>query len=108
MSLKPLDVVNELNQLSADQIATRFEDLGIKGIPHEECECPVARYLELIFDTGAVIVSGDSVTVWDDSDTEVWDEGIRIETNDSSIEQFVIRFDNMHYEGLIDDSSNQA
>lgn len=97
MSVSPAEVVDELAQLSADQIAERFETLGIKGRTHQACHCPVSRYLDMIFEDTAV--AAQFIEFWNSEDHQT------VNITGTSIEQFVIRFDNRHYEGLIDGRS---
>lgn len=93
------EVVNELHQLTADQIADRMTLLGIKGEQQRACECPIAKYLNAIFPTPAwvyidhVRVGNEELHYYDPQGP--WDY--------TSLERFIIRFDNGHYEGLIDD-----
>lgn len=91
---KLADVLSELGQLEADQIAERFNELGIKGFQGNPCQCPVAHYLESIYGDGYISVS--PITIRADWQAVELDE-------EGSITRFIIRFDNGKYEGLIDD-----
>lgn len=86
------EVVRELSQLSADQIAERFKDLGFKGVKGHPCACPVAHYLESIYGYFHVVANGTYISVDDDA--------VQLEVG-NSIRSFIIRFDNGGYEELI-------
>lgn len=88
------EVVRELSQLSADQIAERFKDLGFKGVQGHPCACPVAHYLESIYGYFHVVANPTYISVNEDA--------VQL-GEDNSICRFIIRFDNGGYEELIDD-----
>lgn len=105
-TLSPNDVVAELAQLTSSQIAERLELLGFKGQVESECNCPVALYLESMFD--GALVYHDHITVFSADDPNM-ERDVDIPIENTTIENFVFLFDNHHFEGLIaDDTSGGA
>lgn len=78
----------ELGALTPDGIADRMRALGIKGVPGDDCTCPIAEYLRRT-DQRGVSVGGWIIT-----------EDVYM-TTPAMIAEFIERFDRGVYMDLV-------
>ena len=87
------------------EIAQRLEDAGVKGIPGNECACPIARHLQLLLPGAEVFVEAEVVRV---SGTERGAFGFDLPLTASvtlpdGAQDFVQEFDRGEYPELIEE-----
>jgi hypothetical protein len=90
-------VLQELENLSVEEIANLFEDLGIKGTKDDPCLCPLARYLEMKLDDNHISVGNYSVSSFLPMAVEQFIMPL-------TVREFVHRFDNGEFPELEDES----
>jgi hypothetical protein len=94
------DLLRELNLFEPREIAEKFKEMGIRGVPGDACNCPVAVYLsretELRIFTGiedyfiASLVNSEEILI----------DGF-IPHN---VKKFIKQFDHGKYPELVDES----
>jgi hypothetical protein len=85
-------LVNELGQLTPDQIADKLRAQGIKGYIDSSFACPFAMFLQKELDLRAEVEPGYSVTLG---------FPILIITHPTSLEKFINKFDLNEYPDLV-------
>ena len=82
--------IERLNHLTADEVATLFESIGVTGIRGELAFCPVSRYIYQ--ETGYASRVGFTVARIFTSDDHAYD-GSEVVDLPEGVKRFIIRFE---------------
>jgi len=89
--------LEELGNLSTEEIAYLFESIDIKGPKDNPCLCPLARYLGIKLDNNHISVGSHSVNNFLSRTVEQFIMPL-------TVREFVLRFDNGEFPELEDES----
>ena len=90
-------ILDELDILTADEIAERFRNIGIKGLRMQGSICPIANYVKFLLPQVEDFYTCGSFSIWSVNGVSMADE----RGYGGGVMDFINKFDRKTYEDLI-------